>query len=121
MFFQIVIVLVLILLISKSMNRTGPSVIEKLVKKTAKYATMAQQDDSPMLAIMHANYSMAYLEALLDMASYRDINRVTNIDVKLFVEHIVSVQRTVTKKVVQKIPALQGEIDLYLSAIAGNV
>jgi hypothetical protein len=32
----------------------------------------------------------------------------------------MKVQEEVTKKVVQKIPALQGEIDLYLSSIAGN-
>jgi len=102
------------------MNKTNSSVIVKLVQKTAKYATMAQQDDAPMLALMHANYSMAYLEALLDMATYRQINRATNVDVKLFIEHVMMVQQSVTKKVVQKIPSLQGEIDLYLSAIAGN-
>lgn len=120
MFFQLVIILILILAIVRSMNKTNGSVIEKIVKKTAKYATMAQQDDSPMLALMHANYSMAYLEALLDLASQKEIHRVTNIDVKLFIEHVLQVQQDVTKKVIRKIPALQGEIDLYLSSIAGN-
>lgn len=120
MFWGIFVILVIILMIVKSMNKTNASVIQTLVQKTAKYATMAQQDDSPMLAVMHANYSVAYLEALLDVATYRQINRATNVDVKLFIEHVMMVQQSVTKKVVQKIPALQGEIDLYLSAIAGN-
>ena len=117
MFWQIIIILVLVLMITRSKSPGG---IDKLVKKTAKYATMAQQSDAPMIALMHANYSMAYLEALLDIASPREINMVSNIDVKLFIEHVTKVQQEVTQKVVQKIPALQGQIDLYLSAIAGN-
>lgn len=117
MFLQIIIILVLILMIMKSKN---PSAIEKLVKKTAKYATMAQQSEAPVVALMHANYSVAYLEFLLEIASHRQINRVANIDVKLFIEHVLKVQEQVTKKVIQKVPALQGEIDLYLSSIAGN-
>ena len=41
-------------------------------------------------------------------------------DVKVFIEHVMKVQEEITKKVIQKIPALQGEIDLYLSSIASN-
>src|SRR6056300_410838 len=117
MFLQIIVILFLILMIMKSQNH---SVIEKLVKKTAKYATMAQQSEAPVVALMHANYSVAYLEFLLEIASHRQINRVANIDVKLFIEHVLKVQEQVTKKVIQKVPSLQGEIDLYLSSIAGN-
>ena len=117
MLWQIIIILVLILMIMRS---SQPSVIEKLVKQTAKYATMAQQSDAQLIAVMHANYSMAHLEFLTSIASHRQINRVAGIDVPLFIEHIMKVQEEVTKKVVQKIPALQGEIDLYLSSIAGN-
>ena len=117
MLWQIIIILVLILMIMRS---SQPSVIDKLVKQTAKYATLAQQSDAPLIAIMHANYAMAHLEFLTSIASHRQINRTTGIDVKVFVEHVMKVQEEITKKVVQKIPSLQGEIDLYLSSIAGN-
>ena len=73
------------------MRSSQPSVIEKLVKQTAKYATLAQQSDAPLIAIMHANYAMAHLEFLTSIASHRQINRTTGIDVKVFVEHFVKI------------------------------
>lgn len=92
--------------------------IKKLVQQSAKWATMAQQDESPIVAVLHANYAAGYLWALKDIASPNDINRETGINIKQFEEHIINVQSMVTKRIIKQCPELAGEIDLYLSSIA---
>ena len=94
--------------------------IKTLVRQCAKYATMAQQDASPMLAVLHANYSMGYLYALQDIAKDNEIQAATGVDVNVFREHILQVQEEVSKKIIEKIPELQANTDLFLSAIAAD-
>ena len=92
--------------------------IKKLMQQSAKWATMAQQDESPIVAVLHANYAMGYLWAIKDIASPKDVNRETGINLQQFEEHVVNVQSMVTKRVIKQCPELAGEIDLYLSSIA---
>ena len=92
--------------------------IKKLLQQSAKWATMAQQDESPIIAVLHANYAVGYLWALKDIANARDINRETGVNLQQFEEHIINVQSMVTKRIVKQCPELAGEIDLYLSSIA---
>jgi hypothetical protein len=42
------------------------------------------------------------------------------VDVVTFKEHIVNVQDMVTKRTTEKCPQFAGEVDLYLSTIAGQ-
>jgi hypothetical protein len=93
--------------------------IKKLVQQAAKWATMAQQDESPIIAMLHANYAVGYLWALKDIARPGDISREAGIDPQQFEEHIINMQSGVTKKVLKQCPEMAGEIDLYLSSIAG--
>ena len=94
--------------------------IKKLIRQSARYATAAQQDESPIIATLHANYAAAYLWALKDIATPKKINQNTGVELKTFEEHILNVQDMVSKKVVQKCPEFAGEVDLYLSSIAGE-
>lgn len=97
-----------------------PEAIPQLLKSAAKWATTAQQDDSPYLSVMHANYACGYLWALKDLATPQDIYKKTGVDFKKFEEHILNVQEMVTQKVIKKCPEFAGEVDLYLSSIAQN-
>jgi len=97
----------------------GPA-INKLVRQSARYATAAQQYESPVVAVLHANYAAAYLWALKDIYTPREIHRHTGIDLKKFEEHITNVQDMINKKVVKKCPEFAGEVDLYLSSIGGE-
>jgi len=94
--------------------------IKKLAQQSAKWGTMAQQDDSPIVAMLHANYAVGYLWALKDIASPKEILKQTGLNLAQFEEHIINVQSTVTKKVLKKCPELAGEVDLYLSSIADS-
>ena len=92
--------------------------IVKLVKQSAKWATTAQQDESPLLATLHANYAVGYLWALKDLAKPDEISKAAGVDILQFEEHILNVQSMVTKKVLKKCPEFEGEVDFYLSSIA---
>jgi hypothetical protein len=101
---------------TRGMNKA----IEKLVRQSARYATAAQQDASPVIAILHANYAAAYLYALKDIATDSQIHNATGIDVKKFKEHVTNVQDMVTRKTSEKCPDFVGEVDIYLAQIGGE-
>ena len=101
-------------------NTGHASHVKVLVKQAAKWATVAQQDATPITSMLHANYASGYLWALKDIAKPKDIHRITGIDFKKFEEHITNVQSMVTKKMIKKCPELEGDVDLYLSSIADS-
>jgi hypothetical protein len=92
--------------------------VKALVKKCAMWATTAQQDTSPYLSVMHANYATGYLSALKDIATPQQIHRATGIDFKNFEGHILNLQDSVNKKVIEKSPDFAGDVNLYLASIA---
>ena len=102
---------------TRGMNKS----IEKLVRQSARYATAAQQDASPVIAVLHANYAAAYLYALKDIATESQIHNATGIDVKKFKEHVTNVQDMVTKKTSEECPNFAGDVDIYLAQIGGEV
>ena len=104
----------------RSSNGTSKSNIEKLVRQSARFATAAQQDESPLVSVLHANYSAGYLWALKDIATTKQIHNATGVDIKKFEEHISNVQDMVTKKTLKKCPDFAGEVDLYLATIGGE-
>ena len=92
--------------------------IKTLTQKAAQWATTAQQDTSPYLSVMHSNYATGYLMSLKDIASSREVHRVTGIDFTTFEQHILNVQEMVNNRLKDKVPEFSGEVNLYLSAIA---
>lgn len=116
--YLVVIILILIVCMWNGSMGTKQS-IQKLVKQSARYATTAQQDTSPMTALLHANYAVSYLNALKDIATDNQIHNATGIDVKKFKEHIMNVQDMVTKKTSDTYPEIMGHVDMYLTGIGG--
>ena len=47
--------------------------IQKLTRQAARWSTAAAQDDSPLIAVLHANYGAGYLWALKDIATAKQI------------------------------------------------
>ena len=93
--------------------------IQKLTRQAARWSTAANQDGSPMIAVLHANYGAGYLWALKDIASDEQIHSATGIDVKQFQAEIVHVQDTATRKMAGVCEDFVPEKD-FLSAIAGE-
>jgi|TARA_B100000287_G_C20490640_1_gene724939 hypothetical protein len=107
-------------LVAANARRGRNHYIDKLIRQSARYATAAQQDGSPLVATLHANYAAGYLYALKDIATNAEIHDATGIDVKKFNQHILAVQDMVTKKTVEACPSFRGQVDLYLSTIGGE-
>ena len=117
MYFYLFISIVILVLIMQNRSRGTKSSIEKMVKQAAQYAITAQQDISPVMSVRHANYAVAHLYALGNIATDTQIHNATGIDVKKFREHITNVQDMTTKKTVDKFPDFAGQVDMYLSEI----
>ena len=113
-------VIFVLYLMMQNKTRGMNKAIEKLVRQSARYAVAAQQDESPVIAILHANYAAAYFYALKDIASESQIHNATGIDVKKFKEHVTNVQDMVTRKTSEKCPEFVGEVDIYLAQIGGE-
>ena len=95
--------------------------VKILMKKCASWATTAQQDTSPYLSVMHANYAMGYLSALKDIATPQQIHRATGVDFKNFEGHIINLQEMINTKMKTKVPEFAGEVNMYLTAIENKL
>lgn len=120
MYLYLIAAIFVLFLVMQNKTRGMNKSIEKLVRQSARYATAAQQDASPVIAVLHANYAAAYLYALKDIATDSQIHNATGIDVKKFKEHIINVQDMVTRKTSEKCPEFVGEVDIYLAQIGGE-
>ena len=120
MYIYIVAIAIIAFMFIMKGNGTPKGNIEKLVRQTARWATAAQQDASPLISMLHANYAAGYLWALKDIATPTEIHKATGVDLKRFEEHIVNDQDATTKKVIKVCPQFKGEVDLYLATIAGE-
>ena len=120
MWLYLLVALLVFFFFIRSSNGTSKATIEKLVRQSARFATAAQQDESPLVSVLHANYSAGYLWALKDIATPKQIHNATGVDIKKFEEHITNVQDMVTKKTLKKCPEFAGDVDLYLATIGGE-
>jgi hypothetical protein len=120
MYLYLIAAIFVLFLMMQNKTRGMNKSIEKLVRQSARYATAAQQDASPVIALLHANYAAAYLYALKDIATDSQIHNATGIDVKKFKEHVTNVQDMVTRKTSEKCPDFVGEVDIYLAQIGGE-
>ena len=120
MWLYLLAALLIFLVFVRGSNGASRASIEKLVRQSARYATAAQQDESPLVSVLHANYSAGYLWALKDIATPKQIHNATGVDINKFEEHISNVQDMVTKKTLKKCPEFAGDVDLYLATIGGE-
>jgi hypothetical protein len=120
MWLYLLAALLIFLVFVRGSNGASKASIEKLVRQSARYATAAQQDESPLVSVLHANYSAGYLWALKDIATPKQIHNATGVDINKFEEHISNVQDMVTKKTLKKCPEFAGDVDLYLATIGGE-
>ena len=119
-YLYLIAVIFVLYLMMQNKTRGMNKAIEKLVRQSARYAVAAQQDESPVIAILHANYAAAYFYALKEFATDSQIHNATGIDVKKFKEHVTNVQDMVTRKTSEKCPDFVGEVDIYLAQIGGE-
>jgi len=121
MYTYFIIVIFVLILVMQNRSRGMAKSLQKLIQQSARYATASQQDKSPAISILHANYANAYLNAAKDIGSDAQIHNSTGIDVNKFAEHIKNVQDMVTKRTAEQFSGFTGQVDVYLAEIGGEV
>lgn len=91
-----------------------------LVRQASRWSLASEQDESPIIALLHANYGAGYLWALEDIASDEEIKRATGINFNEFKTKIINIQDKATKKVTMLCPNFSEDLDEYLITIGGN-
>ena len=117
-FFLLSLILISIF-IPNSNQITRYEIIQSLTRQSARWATAAEQDDSDLIALLHANYGAGYLWALKDIATASEIKTATGVDVKRLTKEIISTQDKITKRVIRKCPGFAPPKN-YLSIVAGE-
>lgn len=115
----ILIGIIVFLLFRKTREGRGED-LHILLRQSARYATAALQDESPLIATLHVNYAAAYFYAARDIASENEIFNSTGIDVHEYKKHLNKIQDTVSKRTIGACPAFSGDVDIYIASIAGE-
>ena len=90
-----------------------------LIRQTARWTVASQQDTSPMIALLHANYAAGYLQALELIRSEQEINHVTNL--QALRHKVYDTQDNAARAVVTSCPAYLGKnIDQELARMGIN-
>ena len=95
------------------------NIIVKLVRQASRWSVAAEQDNSPMISVLHASYGAGYLWALKDIASSSDVKVATGIDINKIEDNIVRVLDNSTKNAIKVCPQY-GPVSSYLSKISGE-
>ncbi len=95
------------------------NIIKKLVRQAARWSTAAVQDESSMIAVLHANYGAGYLWSLKDIATDSEIETATGINIKKFENEIVKAQDYATKKMIRVCPKFAPKTT-YLTKLGGE-
>ncbi len=131
LFWIILLFVSLLIVIFSSVQKNNPEpttltpemkkTIKTLLAQSSRYGAAAQQDLSPMIAVLHANYSAGYAWGLSDIATSEQIKAATGVDQLEFEEKIKDIQVKATKKAIAVCPQFAGEMDKYLAKISGNI
>jgi hypothetical protein len=93
--------------------------IQTLVRQAARWSTAAKQDDSSMIAVLHANYGAGYLWAVKDIASDDQIAKAAGIDIRKFENEIIKIQDQATVRMSQ-LCSEYGPEPSYLTTLGGE-
>ena len=105
--------------ITNSSRKLQNENIKTLVRQAARWSTAAEQDESPLISVLHANYGTGYLWALTDIATDDEIENATGINMNQFKNNIVKIQDNSTIKMIKLCPSYAPKSS-YLTSIGGE-
>jgi hypothetical protein len=117
-----ILISIILLIFYQNINKKCDNInkaIKILVRQAARWSTAATQDSNSMIAVLHANYGVGYLEALKDIATDKQIKDAAGIDIKKFRDEIVKVQDYATMKMAKLCPNYAPK-RTYLTSLGGE-
>jgi competence protein ComGC len=123
MIILIILIIIIIFILYKSLFKNVKNVknvknnnhIKILLRQISRWGVAAEQDESPMIAVLHANYAVGYLQALTDIATEKEINKYLDFD--KFKWQIYKIQDDAVKKAVKVCPQYIGNINKELALL----
>lgn len=89
-----------------------------LFRQSARYAVAAEQDESEIIALMHANYAAGFLWSIKELVGSEEFKEITGTDFLEFQNKIQKVQDKATKNLVAICPVLVKNKDpLFVKAM----
>ena len=95
-------------------------IINDFIKQTARWAVAAEQDVNPLIAVLHADYGVAYAMMLRNIATDEEILKATNMTSKQFMKKITDIQVKATRKATKVCPQYAMGLDQELARIGGD-
>ncbi len=80
--------------------------LETLIRQAARWSTAATQDEHPFIAVLHANYGVAYALALRQVASDQEIMAKTGVDPWELEHKVIAIQDDAALDLSRKCPEL---------------
>ena len=119
----LVITIILVIIICYYLKRQINNMCEKdkiiktLVRQSSRWSTAANQDNNPLIAVLHANYGAGYLWALKDVFTDKEIEEVMDFNVLKFRDEIIKIQDNANLKLLKECPSFSNKSD-YLAKLA---
>ena len=103
----ILVIVVIFVILYIWLNKTGKNdtmnkVISILYRQCARWAVAAEQDNSDIIAVLHANYAAGYLWAIKDIVSTNEFKSIIGEDFLEFESKIVKIQDNATRRLVNR-------------------
>src|SRR3989337_2812563 len=115
----IIVIIINMLNIKQSEYIPIEEMIKTLMRQAARWSTAAEQDENPMIAVLHANYGAGYLWAITEIITQDQFKRITGLDYNKFKGQITRVQDKATRKMIAVCPNF-GPIPTYLTQVSGE-
>tara|TARA_B100001094_G_C18174634_1_gene797182 strand:- start:1809 stop:2213 length:405 start_codon:yes stop_codon:yes gene_type:complete len=94
--------------------------IKKLLRASSRWLVAAENDLSPLISLLHAQYGISTWWSLKDIATDSEIEKATGINVKEHEKQITGVQDVVTKRVVMECPKFAKNMNKYFVVTSGQ-
>ena len=96
------VLIVVLKLIEPRAFHSNPTFARTLVEQSLKWHALSEQDRQPIVAMQHANYAMAYINAARHLESDVNLERLTKRDMYQLVKELEARQRSTTKDLATK-------------------
>jgi hypothetical protein len=92
-------------------------IIKTLIRQTARWTAASIQDSNAFISMLHANYAVGYYQALMDITTPDNVQRVSGVDMDKLKKRIIFAQDRAAQILIQKCPGYKPR-DEWLSKIA---
>lgn len=103
---------------NSDVNANMDEISDILLQQSARWSIASENDTSPLISVLHANYAAGYLWAFKDIAGNYKPKNLGSGGIKEFEQHIKHIQDAATEKLIIVCPKYAGDVDKYLLNIA---